>query len=215
MTGVTVTRPPGRPPATAVGALRSFYARPIAWGGALLVSATLSYVGGAAMFWLHAIYRQEHGPSIGHLQHWLLDSTLGFVALTPVILLLLPAALWLRRNDVGSARIRLAVYVLMVGTLFALVTGPGPFLHNRLVGADTPLANFATDVFGEDPSIGHHGEPVKENSALSEGTLQVVVGIPLYSVLTWAAVGVVRRTSAGSARRRSPAERTADDPLSR
>ncbi len=203
MTELTVTRPPGGPPRTAVRALRSFYSRPIAWGGALLVSAILAYVGGAAMFWLHAIYRQEHGPAIGHVQHWLLDSTLGFVALTPVVFLVLPAALWLRRKQVGNAGVRLAGYALLVGTLFALVTGPGPLLHNRLVGADTPLANLATDVFGEDPDVRHHHHG-KENSALSEGTLQVVVGIPLYSLLAWAAVGVVRRSSGAHVRDTHP-----------
>lgn len=193
---LTVRERPARQAKSTVQVLRSFYSKPIAWGGALLVSGTLSYLGGAAMFWLHAIYRQEHGPQIGHVQHWLLDSTLGFVALTPIIFLLLPATLWVQRQKTRRARLRLLSYVLIVGTLFALITGPGPFLHNSLVGADTALANWATDVFGRDPSVASHAAHAKENSPLSEGVLQVVVGIPLYSLLTFGAVTVVRRTGA-------------------
>jgi hypothetical protein len=181
---------PARGAKTTARALRSFYSRPVAWAGAVTVSATLSFVGGTVMFWLHAIYRMEHGPEIGHVQHWLLDSTLGFVALTPVVFLLLPATLWLRRHD-RAARLRLGLYVLTVGVLFALVTGPGPLLHNTLVGADTPLANWATDLFGRDPSVAAHH--AKENSVLTEGLLQVAVGIPTYSLLTLAAVAAMRR----------------------
>jgi hypothetical protein len=172
----------------------AFYSRPIAWVGALIVSVVLAYVGGAMMFWLHAIYRQEHGPAIGHLQHWFLDSTLGFVALTPVVLVLLPAALWVRRHEARRNGVRLGIYVLVVGTLFAFITGPGPFLHNTLVGADTPLANLATRLFGHDPGVASHAAHAKDNSAVSEGILQIAVGIPLYSLLTHAAVSAIRKS---------------------
>ena len=193
MSNVTLTeRPVRRQAKGAIQALRSFYSRPVAWFGAIAVSAVLSYLGGAVMFWLHAIYRNEQGPEIGYLQHWLLDSTLGFVALTPVVFLLLPAALWLRRSEVRRAGLRLGLYVVVVGVLFAFVTGPGPLLHNTLVGADTPLANLATDVFGRDPGVVDHTGHGVENSVLSEGVLQVAVGIPVYSLLTWAAVAVIR-----------------------
>ena len=196
MTDVTLTRPRAASPKKAARALRSFYSRPVGWGGALAVSAVLAYIGGAAMFWLHAIYRQEHGPAIGHVQHWFLDSTLGFIALTPVVLLLLPAALWMRTKNDRERRLRLGTYVVLVGVLFAFVTGPGPFLHNQLVGQGTPLAHLATNVFGEDRAM--ESDTVgKDHSALSEGTLQVLVGIPLYTLLTWGALGVLRRTSAG------------------
>jgi len=193
MSAMTATRQPVRPATSAARALRSFYSRPIAWGGALVTSAVLAYLGGAVMFWLHAIYRQEHGPAIGHVQHWMLDSTLGFIALTPVVFLLLPTVLWLRTKSGRSARVRLGAYVLVVGALFAVVTGPGPYLHNRLVGAGTPLARLATSVFGVDPGVQARSMHGKDHSAISEGALQIAVGMPLYSLLTLGAVELVRK----------------------
>ena len=189
--------------------LRAFYARPLAWGAALFVSATLAYAGGGIMFWLHAIYRGEQGPAIGHWQHWLLDSTLGFVALTPVVLVLLPLVWWLLgRRDGGRRAVPIGVYVAIVGTLFSLVTGPGPLLHNAIAGAGTPLANAATDVFGHDPDIAHHHADAPERSAFTEGVLQVAVGIPAYSILTLASIVAVR--SATGRRRRPEAD---SDPM--
>lgn len=174
----------------AVKAVRSFYSRQVAWGGFLFVLVTLAYGGGAVMFWLHAIYRGEAGPAIGNVQHWLLDSTLGFVALAPAVFVLLPAALWALQRRTGGGRVRLAGYVLVVGILFALVTGPGPLLHNAIAGRDTPLANAATEVFGEEQATHKH----KEHSPISSGMLQVAVGIPVYSVFTLSSVMLVRAT---------------------
>jgi hypothetical protein len=193
MSAITAIRHPARPATSAARILRSFYSRPIAWGGAVVTSAVLAYLGGAVMFWLHAIYRREHGPAIGHVQHWMLDSTLGFVALTPVVFLLLPTVLWLRTKSGPAARVRLGAYVLVVGTLFAVVTGPGPYLHNHLVGAGTPLARFATSVFGMDPGVQAQSVHAVDHSAISEGALQIAVGIPLYSLLTLGAVELVRK----------------------
>lgn len=170
--------------------LAAFYSRPLGWGAAICVSAMLSYVGGGLMYWLHAIYRGEQGPAIDHWQHWALDSTLGFVALTPIVFLLLPLVLWSLRRSGG--RVRVGLYVVMVGTLFALVTGPGPLLHNTLVGKDTPLADAATSVFGYDSEIAEHQAHTAERSAFTEGVLQVAVGIPAYSLLTLAAIMLVR-----------------------
>jgi hypothetical protein len=174
--------------------LRAFYSRPLAYGAAVFVSATLAYVGGGLMFWLHAIYRGEDGPAIDYWQHWLLDSTLGFVALTPVVLLLLPAVLWTLGYQ-GRKRdgVRVGAYVLVVGTLFALVTGPGPLLHNAIAGAGTPLANLATEVFGTDSRILEEQAGAPERSAFTEGVLQVAVGVPAYSLLTLASISLVRR----------------------
>ena len=174
--------------------LRAFYSRPLAYAAAVFVSATLAYVGGGVMFWLHAIYRGENGPPIDYWQHWLLDSTLGFVALTPVVLLLLPAVLWtLGWQGSKSDGVRVGAYVLVVGTMFALVTGPGPLLHNAIAGAGTPLTNLATDVFGRDARIAQEQADAPERSAFTEGVLQIAVGIPAYSLLTLASIGVVRR----------------------
>jgi hypothetical protein len=198
-----------RPGRSWLQVLRAFYSRPLGWAAALFVSATLSYVGGALMFWLHAVYRGEKGPSIDHLQHWFLDSTLGFVALTPVVLFLLPAVLWiLGWQGAKRDRVRLSAYVGVVGILFALVTGPGPLLHNAIAGADKPLANLATDVFGYDPDIAAQHAAAPERSAFTEGVIQVAVGIPAYSLLTLASIALVR-TVVGSRRRdddRAPAD---------
>ncbi len=60
-----------------VQALRGFYAQPLARRVLLTTSILLTYGGGAAMFWLHAIHRGEKGPAINHWFHWLLDSTLA------------------------------------------------------------------------------------------------------------------------------------------
>lgn len=199
MTALTTTERSSSLSTSPARALRSFYSGPLAWGGALVVSAVLAYAGGAVMFWLHAIYRREHGPAIGHVQHWMLDSTLGFIALTPVVFLLLPTVLWWRTRNEPTARLRLGAYVLLVGTLFAIVTGPGPYLHDRLVGAGTPLARLATSVFGIDPAVQADGMHAKDHSAISEGALQVAVGIPLYSVLTLGAVELVRRAQVTNA----------------
>lgn len=186
--------------------LRTFYSRPLAWGAAIFVSAILAYVGGALMFWLHAVYRGERGPAIGYVQHWLLDSTLGFIALTPVVLLLLPIVLWKvtwngRRRDA----IPVGLFVVVVGTLFALVTGPGPLMHNAVAGAGKPLANLATDVFGRDHDMALRHADAPERSAFTEGVLQVAVGIPAYSLLTLGAVVVVRNVMRGRRRDHDPA----------
>lgn len=175
--------------------LRAFYSRPLAWGAGIVVSLILSYVGGGIMFWLHAIYRGEEGPAIDHWQHWFLDSTLGFIALTPIVLLLLPVVLWLLSlRGAAQRRVRVGLYVAAVGTFFALITGPGPLLHNTIAGAGTPLANAATDVFGYDPDIASQHAQGPARSAVTEGVLQVAVGLPTYSLLTLASVLMIRGT---------------------
>ena len=93
-------------------------------------------------------------------------------------------------------------YVLLVGTLFTLVSGPGPLLHNAIAGQGTPLANLATDVFGEDADIAARNMHAMEHSAFTEGLLQVAVGLPVYLTLTWLAIRLVRAVT----RRRRAAE---------
>lgn len=174
--------------------VRAFYSRPLGWGAMLAVSAALAYAGGGVMFWLHAIYRGEQGPAIGYWQHWFLDSTLGFVALTPAVFLLLPIVLWrLSRRKGSKSRARVGLYVVIVGSLFALVTGPGPVLHNAIAGAETPLADVATDVFGRDPDIARQHAHAPDRSPVTGGLLQIAVGIPVYSLLTLASILVVRK----------------------
>ena len=190
-----------RTPAFWIDVVRCFYQRPIAWVALLVSAAFLTYGGGAVMFWFHAVVRGEAGPAIGNVHHWLLDSTLGFVALTPVLGLIIPLAVWhAAGGDEPDARSRPWVYVVAAAVLFTLVTGPGPLLHNAVAGAGTPLADLATDVFGEDPMSMSH-EDHDHRSPLTEGLLQLGVGLPVYLTCTWLALGFVRLTVRASRRR--------------
>lgn len=173
--------------------IRAFYSRPLAWAALLVTSALLAYGGGGVMFWFHAIYRGEQGPAINDVAHWFFDSSLGFLALTPALFLILPAALWaLERARVGSRRLKGAVYVLLVGVLFGVVTGPGPLLHNALVGEDSALGRMAVAVFGYDPAVAARSVEVASSSALSSVVLQVLVGIPVYVVCGLLALAAIR-----------------------
>ena len=192
--------------------VRAFYARPIAWAALLVSAALLTYGGGAVMFWLHAVVRDEAGPAIDNVQHWLLDSTLGFVALTPVLALILPLAVWQAGGGRPHARVQLWVYVTATATLFTLVTGPGPLLHNMVAGAGTPLADLATQVFGEDPDMLDHSMHVEARSPVTEGLLQLGVGLPVYLICTWLGLQLVR-LSVRLGRRRRPAGEPVDRDL--
>jgi hypothetical protein len=214
MEGLQVNhRPPKRRFASisesSLDALRAFYSQPVAWMAWAVTSGVLAYGGGAAMFWLHAEIRGELGPQINPWYHWLLDSSLAFVALTPMVFLILPAALViLHRIKLGSPAERAGLYVVLVGMLFALVTGPGPFMHDEFVGRGKPLANLATRVFGRYV----HGLPPHEmvHGLWSEMLLQVVVGIPVYAMLAGVGLLVVR----GLQRRRRAQPPTPGGPAS-
>lgn len=183
--------------------VRAFYSRPIGWVALFATSAFLAYGGGGVMFWFHAIYRGEHGPPINDWYHWLYDSSLGFAALTPALFLILPFALlalgWAR---IGSGRVKAAAYVLLVGVAFGVVTGPGPILHDALVGRDAPLGRLAVDIFGRDPAVAARGAEAASHSMLSEVVLQVLVGIPVYILAGLLALAAVRGLIALGAVRR-------------
>ena len=171
--------------------IRAFYSRPLGWLALIVTSGVLAYGGGGVMFWFHAIYRGEDGPPINDWWHWAFDSSLGFMALTPALFFILPLAL----AGVHAARIRgrryaIAAYVILVGVAFGVVTGPGPILHNALVGADTPLGEFAVDVFGRDPAVA--ARVPQDHSTISEVVLQVAVGIPVYIAAGVVALAMVR-----------------------
>ena len=171
--------------------IRAFYSRPLGWFALLATAASLAYAGGGVMFWFHAIYRGEAGPPINDWYHWFFDSSLGFIALTPALFLILPGALWaVDRTRAGASRAKAAAYVALVGVLFGVVTGPGPFLHDRLVGRGEALANLAVSIFGRDPAVVARG--VHEHSTVSEMALQVVVGVPVYVVAGLVALVLVR-----------------------
>ncbi|MBI2237394.1 MAG: hypothetical protein HYU54_02565 [Actinobacteria bacterium] len=171
--------------------IRAFYSRPIGWVALIVTSVSLAYVGGGAMFWFHAIYRGEAGPPINDWYHWFFDSSLGFVALTPALFFILPGALVaIDRAGIASARVKAAAYVALVGVAFGVITGPGPLLHDVLVGRTAPLGRLAVDIFGRDPEVA--ARAANAHSTLSEIALQVVVGAPVYVVTGLVALGIVR-----------------------
>ena len=190
----------------AISSVRAFYAQPVGWLALLVTSAFLAYGGGGVMFWFHAILRGEDGPAIADLWHWLFDGTLGFMALTPALFLILPLGLraldWAR---IRGARARAAAYVLLVGVMFGVVTGPGPLLHNALVGRDTWLGRLAVDLFGYDAGVAARNAGAAPPSELSSVLLQVAVGIPVYIAAGLLAMAVVRTLARARAVDRSPA----------
>jgi hypothetical protein len=150
-------------------------------------SFALTYVGGAAMYWTHAVYRGEQGPPIAHPWHWLLDSTLGFLALTPVLLVVIPLS---RRMAAGRSA---GAEAVALGGLFAFVTAPGPLLHGVIAGAGTPLARWATALVGSDPGVQSSHVHAVDHSAGSEVVTQLVVGVPVYITVAFLAGLVLRR----------------------
>lgn len=201
MTAVELREKVTRTSRAARHGIRAFYARPIGWLALGVTSAVLAYGGGGVMFWFHAIYRGEAGPPINDWYHWLFDSSLGFVALTPVLFLILPGALFaLRRAGIVGARLKAAAYVVLVGVLFGVATGPGPILHDRLVGGGTALADLAVRIFGPDPEVAIRNLHAHPHSALTEGSLQVAVGVPVYIVAGLVALSIVRAVSRARSR---------------
>lgn len=185
--------------ARGVAAARSYYGTELARLRLVATAMTLLYVGGAAMFWLHAIHRGEAGPPIAHPWHWLLDSTLGLVGLGPALLVLLPLARRVTaRRDWSEP--------LVVGGLFALMTTPGPLLHNLIAGRGTPLARMATSVFGTDPAVAASHAHAVEHSMVGEAFLQLAFGLPVYATLASAVWWAVRRR-AGATRGASQPDR--------
>jgi hypothetical protein len=164
---------------------------------ALLVSALfLTYVGGVVMFILHAQILGELGPSILPVEHWAIDSTLGFIGLTPAAALIIPGVVRFasaprRRAYDVSGRLQTVRYALVGGALFALATAPGPIAHDLLVGRGTFLANHATALL-------NGGAPAMAGMEMSDIPLsvsigtQILVGFPTYALLMWVSLVAVR-----------------------
>nr|CTQ92237.1 hypothetical protein [Kibdelosporangium sp. MJ126-NF4] len=164
-------------------AFAAFYRDPVARLTLVITSLLLCYVGGAAMFYIHGIHFNEGGPAISPYLHWFLDSTVGFIALTPVIAVLLPLT---TRLVLGLPN---WVFPVLLGFMFAVVTIPGPLAHDMLVARGTPLANLITHHFG-DPSIVM--PPPTPYSDLAKMTHQFVGGLPVYLLLSTVAYLLVR-----------------------
>jgi hypothetical protein len=170
--------------------LLAYYREPLAWFGALMTLAIVAYAGGAVMFVLHAEILGEQGPAISPLEHYALDSTLGFVGLAPLVAVVVPLTAWL--VTAGPGTVRTTPYAVVGGLLFGLATGPAPIAHDLLVGRGTWLADRVTTLLS--PNAPHlvahvHGDGVSQT--LSIGA-QIAVGVPTYGLLLLAAVAVSR-----------------------
>lgn len=166
----SVFDPATRTPTPVTGPVRTwrsaalaYYRDPLSWLALAVSSVLLCYVGGAAMFWFHAVELGEGGPAISWGAHWLLDSSVGFLALTPALLLIIPAAVFAAdKFSPANSRLHSLLYAAVAGGLFALLTVPGPIAHDKFVGRGTWLAGQVTALIG-DPSAPlaphHHSWP--------------------------------------------------------
>jgi len=189
--------------------VREFYRQPFAWLLLVITDVTLVYGGGAAMFWYHSYFLGEGGPGISPYLHWFIDSTVGLVGLTPAAVVILPIAAraaWdaapTRRAGRGDAlegpaggprdgtvdtdsatpvarTVRPVTFMAVAGILFAMVTAPGPIVHDNLVGRGTWLAGQITKLWGDGrPLSPNHHYPV-----ITSVLTQEAFGLPLYPAL--------------------------------
>jgi hypothetical protein len=165
----------------------------------LATAAGLAYGGGAVLFWLHAVARHEAGPALSYPKHWLLDSTLALVVLTPLTL----AAF--RSSDRGGRHP--SAVAARAAALVAVATTPGPALHNALVGGGTTGAAVATAILGADPDGAAPPPGHAHASLLAEILLQLIVALPTYvavALLIRAATALARHRRTTTAPRNTP-----------
>ncbi|MGH2708479.1 MAG: hypothetical protein ACRDJK_09325, partial [Actinomycetota bacterium] len=89
-------------------------------------------------------------------------------------------------------RVRPVAYMTLVGVAFGVVTGPGPLLHNMMVGPSSALGSLAVWIFGHDPGVAMRNVDVPTHSWMREAFLQVAVGVPVYIASGALALVVVR-----------------------
>lgn len=188
------------PPARSAGSLvRAFYRDPVAWAGLAVYALILAYGGGAIMFWFHAIYLGEGGPAISPYLHWALDSTAGFLGLTPAIAVIIPLAAWTAMepgpDGARIGRVRPVRFALVGGVLLALVTAPAPVIHDNVLARGTWLGEHITRIWGGQQYVSAHVHQEVEASPLFEMGQQVVAGIPTYVPLMFVGLVVVRSLS--------------------
>lgn len=169
-------------------AVRRFYDDPLGWVVVGVCSLVVGYGGGAVMFWFHAVHLGEGGPAISPWLHWLVDSTAGFLALGPVVAVILPlAAAHVAARPASSPSalapvLPTAQVAVVAGGLVAVATMPAPLLHDRLIGRGTWLAGRVTDWFGN----GHHATGTSQDAAVVvEMAQQLAVGLVTYVLLVW------------------------------
>lgn len=175
--------------------LTGYYRDRLAWLGLAVTTLMLCYLGGAAMFWVHAIYLDEPGPQIRPILHYVLDSSAGVLGLTPPLLFVVPFAIWASRRtrdgdrSSGQWNINPVRYALAGGSVFTLITVGGPFAHDTLVARGTWIARHVTDLVG---TAGAPTGPGTEIPLVESMLAQLVAGLPVYIVLMWASLYVVR-----------------------
>jgi hypothetical protein len=173
---------------TSVAAVRDFYSKPVAWFGLLVCGIGLAYGGGAVLFWFHSVYLGEGGPAISPWMHWLVDSSAGFLGLTPVIALMLPLAVWLATSPSHSARAgRRPEHAARQHRTTALA-------HDALIGRGTWLAARITELLGGDYQPTGHP---RHASVLVRMAEQVTVAVPTYAVFTALGLLALRRAMGG------------------
>jgi hypothetical protein len=179
----------------------SYYREPLSWLALGVTSVILCYGGGAAMFWFHSEHLGEGGPNIPWYVHWLLDSTFGFLVLTPALVVILPLASMIAESTVGRLAPRAvpAAHAVVAGVAFALVTTPGPVAHDLVVGRGTWIAGQVTRLWGVP---GAPLTPVHHYSLLAKLTQQLGYGLPVYVALMGLAVLVIRSIAVRSVERR-------------
>jgi hypothetical protein len=187
--------PPGWTLPALTRLIRMFYGQRIAWAALVMSAAILIYGGGALMFWYHSIYLGEGGPAISPWLHWFVDSTAGFVALVPALVLILPVAArhaWRHPGpEAGLGALRATYFALASGTLFALATVPGPVLHDNFVGRGTWFANQLTRLFGDGRTV----PPPHHFAAPVSMSLQLAFALPVYILLMWVSLMLVRQAA--------------------
>jgi len=175
--------------------LRTFYSEPSAWAALLLCALLIGYGGGAVMFWFHSIYLNEGGPAISPWLHWFIDSSAGFIGLTPLVALVLPFASIVvgRIASAAGARVGAVPFAFVGGTALAVGTAPAPLVHDGLIGRGTWFAAKMTEWWGG----GHHhaiGRP-QEVSAVVAMLQQIAAGVPIYISILLVAVLLGRALS--------------------
>jgi hypothetical protein len=187
----------GSPPVRGVGSLvREFYRDPVAWAGLAVCTLVLTYGGGAVMFWFHAIYLGEGGPAISPYLHWALDSTAGFLGLTPAIAVIIPLAAWTAMepgpDGARLGRVRPLLFALVGGVLLAMVTAPAPIFHDNFLARGTWLGEHITHMWGGSQYVSAHVHQEVEAGPVFEMGQQVVAGIPTYVPLMFLGLMLVR-----------------------
>jgi len=191
-------------PTQLVRAAVDFYRDPISWLALGITSIMLCYVGGAAMFWFHAEYLGELGPAIPWYDHWALDSTFAFVALTPALAAIMPLTAWVAHRTAGKHGPDAVpwAFAAAAGAAFAVVTVPGPLAHDLLVGRGTWLATHVTQWLGYPPApvtVEHeHG------GMLAAFAQQLGFGLPLYILLTFLSLVLVHSITVRRVRAQVP-----------